>query len=50
MRSFEKEIAATQQWFESPRFAGIVRLYTASQVLESKCALCSGSRVGSRQG
>jgi len=36
MRRFEKEVAATQQWFDSPRFdsprfAGIVRLYTARQ-------------------
>jgi len=36
MRSFEKEIAATQQWFDSPRFAGIVRLYTARQVVEQR--------------
>jgi len=28
MRPFEEEVAATQQWFDSPRFAGIVRLYT----------------------
>ena len=34
MRSFEKEIAAMQEWFDSPRFAGIVRLYTARQVVE----------------
>jgi isocitrate/methylisocitrate lyase len=36
MRSFEKEIEATQQWFDSPRFAGIVRLYTARQVVEQR--------------
>ena len=36
MRSFEKEIAATQAWFDSPRFAGIVRLYTARQVVEQR--------------
>ena len=36
MRSFEQEIAATQKWFDSPRFAGIVRLYTARQVVEQR--------------
>jgi isocitrate lyase len=36
MRSFEKEMAATQQWFDSPRFAGILRLYTARQVVEQR--------------
>ncbi|MFY9610745.1 MAG: isocitrate lyase ICL2 [Blastocatellia bacterium] len=36
MTSFEKEIAATQQWFDSPRFAGVVRLYTARQVVEQR--------------
>ena len=36
MRSFEQEVAATQQWFDSPRFAGVVRLYTARQVVEQR--------------
>jgi isocitrate lyase len=36
MRSFEDEVAATQQWFDSPRFAGIVRLFTARQVVEQR--------------
>jgi isocitrate lyase len=36
VRSFEKEIAATQHWFDSPRFAGIVRFYTARQVVEQR--------------
>jgi isocitrate lyase len=36
MRPFEQEIVATQQWFESPRFAGIIRLYTARQVVEQR--------------
>jgi len=34
MRSFEQEIHDTQEWFDSPRFAGIIRLYTARQVVE----------------
>jgi isocitrate lyase len=36
MNSFEQEVAATQQWFDSPRFAGVVRLYTARQVVEQR--------------
>jgi isocitrate lyase len=36
MRSFEDEVAATQQWFDSPRFAGMVRLFTARQVVEQR--------------
>jgi len=33
---FEQEVAATQRSFDSPRFAGIVRLYTARQVVEQR--------------
>src|SRR4029453_6872702 len=36
MRSFEREISETQEWFDSPRFAGIVRPYTARQVVEQR--------------
>jgi isocitrate lyase len=36
MRSFEREINDTQEWFDSPRFAGIVRPYTARQVVEQR--------------
>ncbi len=36
MNSFEQEVAETQRWFESPRFAGITRLYTARQVVEQR--------------
>ena len=31
---FDAEVAATQQYFDSPRFAEITRLYTARQVVE----------------
>ena len=31
--TFEQDVAATQRYFESPRFEGIVRLYTARQVV-----------------
>src|ERR1017187_1374076 len=36
MSSFEEESASTQRSFDSPRFAGIVRLYTARQVVEQR--------------
>ena len=36
MTSFEQEINETQEWFDSPRFAGIVRLYAARQVVEQR--------------
>src|SRR5579864_9092099 len=45
MRSFEAEIVATQQWFDSPRFAGIVRLYTARQVVEQRGTISSDYTV-----
>jgi isocitrate lyase len=34
VRLFEKEIAATERSFDSPRFAGSVRQYTARQLVE----------------
>jgi isocitrate lyase len=36
MSSFESEIAETARWFESPRFEGITRLYSARQVVEQR--------------
>lgn len=33
---FDQEVLETQQWFDSPRFAGIVRLYSARQVVEQR--------------
>jgi isocitrate lyase len=33
---FEKDIAATQRYFDSPRFDGITRLYSARQVVEQR--------------
>ncbi len=33
---FEEETAATQRYFDSSRFTGIVRLYTARQVVEQR--------------
>ena len=33
---FDHEVAQTQAYFDSPRFAGITRLYTARQVVEQR--------------
>ncbi|MBX9640085.1 MAG: isocitrate lyase ICL2 [Mycobacteriaceae bacterium] len=35
-QDLEKDLAATQRYFESPRFNGITRLYTARQVVEQR--------------
>jgi len=36
MNAFEREVAETQAWFDSPRFEGILRLYSARQVVEQR--------------
>src|SRR5262245_36694387 len=36
MDSLETQIAQTQQWFDSPRFRGITRLYSARQIVEQR--------------
>ncbi len=33
---FEQDVAATQRYFDDPRFAGVIRLYTARQVAEQR--------------
>ena len=33
---FERDVADTQRYFDSPRFDGIIRLYTARQVAEQR--------------
>ena len=39
MDPFAKDVSETQQWFCSPRFKGITRLYTARQVVEQRGAI-----------
>jgi isocitrate lyase len=34
--SFDDDVEATQRYFDSPRFEGIIRLYTARQVVEQR--------------
>src|SRR5690242_17730485 len=36
MKSIQQEIIETQEWFDSPRYAGILRLYTARQVVAQR--------------
>ncbi len=36
MESFEKEVAETAEWLSSPRFQGLIRLYSARQVVEQR--------------
>jgi isocitrate/methylisocitrate lyase len=36
MDSLEKQTAETQQWFDSPRFRGVTRLYSARQIVEQR--------------
>ena len=33
--SFERDLAETQRYFDSPRFDGVIRLYTASLFLKN---------------
>jgi isocitrate lyase len=37
--AFDEEVRRTQQWFDSPRFRGITRLYSARQVVEQRGAI-----------
>ena len=41
----DEEIAATQEWFDSPRFAGVTRLYTARQVVEQRGTIANDYTV-----
>ena len=42
---FDEEVAATQRYIDSPRFDGIVRLYTARQVAEQRGTIASDYTV-----
>jgi isocitrate lyase len=45
MSPFEQEVLETEQWFASPRFAGILRLYAARQVVEQRGAIAQDHTV-----
>jgi isocitrate lyase len=42
---FERDVEATQRWFDSPRFAGIRRLYSARQVVEQRGTIAQDHTV-----
>ncbi len=45
MTPFDQEVAATQEWFEGPRFAGLTRLYSARQVVEQRGTIATDYTV-----
>src|SRR5664280_1485154 len=45
MSTFEKDVTATQEWFDSDRFKGVVRLYSARQVVEQRGTIRSDYTV-----
>jgi isocitrate lyase len=45
MTPFDQDIAATREWFASPRFAGITRLHTARQVVEQRGTIAADYTV-----
>jgi isocitrate lyase len=42
---FDQDVAAVERWFASPRFEGIVRLYSARQVAEQRGTIRPGYAV-----
>ena len=45
MSTLEQQIAETQQWFDSPRFEGIIRLYSARQIVEQRGTIANDYTV-----
>jgi isocitrate lyase len=45
MSPFEQDDLATRAWFDSPRFAGITRLYSARQVVEQRGTIANDHTV-----
>ena len=45
MNAFEKQVAAAQEWFDSPRFEEIVRLYSPREVAEQQGTIDSDYTV-----
>ena len=48
MTTSDQQLAATRQWFASPRFAGIVRLYSPHDVVEQQGTISSDYTVARR--
>src|SRR6266852_7287834 len=45
MTTFDQQVAAAKQWFASPRFAGILRLYSPREVAEQQGTISSDYTV-----
>ncbi|HUP65470.1 MAG TPA: isocitrate lyase ICL2 [Thermoanaerobaculia bacterium] len=45
MSRFDDEVAETRAWFESPRFEGITRLYSARQIVEQRGTIANDYTV-----
>src|SRR5229473_4428505 len=45
MTTFDQQVAAAKQWFASPRFAGIVRLYSPREVAQQQGTISSDYTV-----
>ncbi len=48
MTIFDQQVAATKQWFASPRFAGIIRLYSPREVAEQQGTISGDYTVARR--
>ena len=48
MSTFDQQVTAANQWFASPRFAGIVRLYSPREVAEQQGTISSDYPVARR--
>src|ERR1022692_1047534 len=46
--TFDQQVEAARQWFTSPRFDGIVRLYSPRQVAEQQATISGDSSVARR--
>jgi len=42
MNSFEQQVAEVREWFDSPRFQGIVRLHSPREVVEQRGSIPTG--------
>src|SRR5258708_13015039 len=48
MTTFDQQVAAAKQWFASPRFTGIIRLYSTREVAEQQGTISSDYTVARR--
>ena len=48
MTTFDQQVEAARQWFTSPRFDGIVRLYSPRQVAEQQGTIAGDYSVARR--